>query len=139
MSRILRDLGVEEDEQLSTRTEADLVSVEGLDLRQEYITPFYLETMQGRVRDWPEDQIRRQLALFRRTLPGYPEVLELLDGELHRRNLNRLYRHARRAAVEELRGMLKKYGAEPDFREVLETELELRSGATHLLDASGET
>ena len=131
--------GTEEAAELSTLTEAELVPVEGIDLRQEYITPFYLETMQGRVRDWAEEQIRKQLILFKRTLPGYPEVLELLEGELHRRNLNRLYRHARGCSPEDLRALIKKYGSEPDFREVLETELELRSGATHLADASGET
>ncbi len=127
------------EENLSTRREHELEAVVGMDLRAEYITPFYLEVMQTRVREWPEPYIKHQLALFRRTIPDYPEVHELLDGELHRRNLNRLYRHIRRAPQEELRRLLEKYGAEPDFREVIETELELRSGASHLTDASGET
>lgn len=134
-----RNATEEEPEQLSLLREEDLGPHTGEDLREFYITPFFIETMAARARQWNDDHLRRQLGLFRRTIADYPEVLETLEGELHRRNLNKLYRHARRLPPEQLKALLAKYSGEPDFKEVIETEIELRKGVTHLHDASGET
>lgn len=110
-----------------------------MDLREYYITPEYLERMGNRARQWSENHIKRQLTLFRRTIPDYPEVLEILEGELHMRNLNALHRHARKVPVEKLDELLGKYGEEPDYREIIEAEIAIRGGARKLHDSSGET
>jgi len=127
-----------ETEELSARREHELERTEE-ELREFYITPLYLETMRTRASRWSPEHIKSQLQLFRRTIPDYPEVLELLEGELHKRNLNDLRRHARKSLNEQLPALLQKYGAEPDYREVIETEMEIRKGVKRLYDASGET
>ncbi len=109
------------------------------DLREFYITPLYLETMGSRVKEWTDEHIKNQIRLFRRTIGDYPEVLELLEGELHKRHLNTLYRHIKKSPNSVLEQLLEKLGDEPDYREIIETELEIRGGAKHLHDSSGET
>ena len=107
------------------------------DLREYYITPDYLATMRSRSREWSDDFIREQHQLFRGTIVAeYPEVLEVLEGELHRRNLNRLHRSIRRKSADELQALREKYRAEPDYVEVIDTELEIRGGARRLVDRS---
>ena len=128
------------DENLSTKTENELEPVSSeLDLRAQYITPLFIQSMRDRLPDWSEDHLKRQIRLFHRTIPDYPEVLEILEGELHKRNLNTLLRHIRRDSSADLQKLLERYGHEPDFREVIETEIEIRGGALRLYDASGET
>ena len=126
------------EEELSARREAELTQTEE-DLREFYVTPLYLQTMAGRARLWSREHIQYQLQLFRRTMPNYPEVLEILEGELHRRNLNKLRSFARGGSAGQLRSLLRKYGQEPDYREVIETEMEIRKGVRRLHDSSGET
>lgn len=107
------------------------------DLREFYITPLYLETMGRRVRFWTEDFIRTQLFYFKKTIADYPEVLELLENELRRRGLNRLRKKLRLLDLEELRRLLDgEYKQEPDSCEVIQTEIEIRSGAKRLKEPS---
>jgi hypothetical protein len=106
------------------------------DLREYYITPDYLAQMRQRAREWSDDFIRYQHRVFRKTIVDYPEVFELLEAELHRRNLNRLHKGIRRKSEAELRALKKQYTAEPDYVEVIETELEIRKGVRRLADSS---
>lgn len=109
------------------------------DLREFYITPDYLKELKRRARVWEDAEIREQLLYFKTTIPDYPEVHEALEGELHRRKLNKLRRHARRLRGEgQLKALLEKYGAEPDYREVIETELQIRRGANRLYDPESD-
>lgn len=108
------------------------------DLRVYYITPAYLAMMRERAREWTDEFIREQHRLFRSTVvAGYPEVLDLLEMELHRRNLNRLHKGIRRKPDAELQALRKRYAAEPDYVEVIDTELEIRKGVHRLVDRSG--
>lgn len=112
------------------------------DLREFYITPEYLARLRERARAWDEPTIQIQLRLFHRTIPGYPEVMHILEGELHTRSLNQLRRSIRRwpvPRIEELRQKLESDPAREDHVEVIQTELEIRGGARRLFDASGET
>lgn len=104
------------------------------DLRQYYITPEYLAQMRRRAREWTDDFLQLQMNYFRRTIPDYPEVAEILEGELYARTLNRLHRAARTRSLAEVKAMLQKYGGQADYREILEAELEIRSGAKRLTD-----
>ncbi|MCB1169352.1 MAG: hypothetical protein KDK25_03410 [Leptospiraceae bacterium] len=104
------------------------------DLRQYYITPTYLEVMRNRARYWSEDFIQAQLSQFRHTIPDYPEVLELLEGEIHRRRLNTLKARIRRLKNPELEAM-KEQQSDPDAREVIETEILIRQGTRRLPDS----
>ena len=112
------------------------------DLREFFITPEYLQRLRERARDWDEPTIQIQLRLFHRTIPGYPEVMFILEGELHTRSLNQLRRTIRRWPAERIEELRRKLEAEPqreDHVEVIQTELEIRGGAQRLFDASGET
>lgn len=111
-------------------------SPEDEDLREFYITPLYLQTMRDRVRDWDDEFIQHQYRLFHKTIRDYPEVLELLEGELHRRHLNRLRKSIRGRPEAELRELMKRNAREPDYVEVIQTELEIRQGFARLTDAS---
>jgi hypothetical protein len=102
------------------------------DLRIFYITPLYLETMRRRIQSWRDETIREQIALFRETIPDYPEVMEILEGELHRRELNRLHHELRNKGSHELKALLKTYKDHPDHAEIIRTALEIRNGATRL-------
>ena len=137
-SHFLSNLNDTPDEELSTTRESELGPA-GEGLREHYITPLYLDEMTARLPDWSTEHIVSQAKIFRRTLGDYPEVLELLEGELHRRNLNKLRAHIRKSSTPELDTLLEKYGREPDYHEMITTEIEIRGGATHLHDASGET
>lgn len=107
------------------------------DLREYYITPTYLAILKERARDWTDEFIREQHGLFRGTVvANYPEVLDLLESELHRRNLNRLQKGIRRKSEADLRALRERYAAEPDYVEVIDTELEIRGGASRLVDRS---
>jgi hypothetical protein len=115
-------------------SESPAVPTEPENLREYYITPDYLTQMRLRAREWTDEFIQLQMNYFRRTIPDYPEVAETLEGELYARTLNRLKRAARSRSLAEVKAMLKKYGAEADYREVLEAELEIRSGVRRLTD-----
>ncbi|MCR9142254.1 MAG: hypothetical protein NXI24_08375 [bacterium] len=107
------------------------------DLREFYITPTYLAVMKDRARDWSDEFIREQYRIFRGTVVAeYPEVLDLLESELHRRNLNRLRKGIRRKSREDVLALREKYAAEADYVEVIDTELEIRGGARRLHDRS---
>lgn len=105
------------------------------DLREYYITPVYLQTMEQRAKFWSADFIRIQLQQFLETIPDYPEVLEILEGELHRRKLNEIKKKARRLTSKELKDWIRKL-EDPDHIEVAETELQIRQGVSSLPDAS---
>lgn len=107
------------------------------DLRLFYITAEYLERMRQRARDWSEEFLLLQLEHFRRTIPGYPEVHELLEGELHARRLNQLHRRLRTMKDGDLRAALSA-ARDDDEREIIATELEIRSGVRRLKDESGQ-
>ncbi|MCB1309917.1 MAG: hypothetical protein KDK30_17135 [Leptospiraceae bacterium] len=109
------------------------------ELREFYITPVYLQILRDRVSEWTAEFIQNQLQLFRGTIPDYPEVLEILEGELYRRQLNQFHRQARRLTREQLLAVQKKYAHEQyaDFREIARTELEIRAGVNRLKDDSG--
>ncbi len=115
-------------------SESPAVPTEPEDLREYYITPDYLAQMRRRAREWTDEFLQLQMSYFRRTIPEYPEVAEALEGELYARTLNRLHRAARSRSLVEVKAMLKKYGAQPDYREILEAELEIRSGVRRLTD-----
>ena len=106
------------------------------DLRKFYITPLYLQLMRQRSRYWTEEFIKKQLFYFKQTIPDYPEVHEVLENELHVRNLNHLRKEARVRPLAELKKLLAKYKHEPDYCEVLQTEIEIRSGNKELKDLS---
>ena len=112
-------------------------AVEAEDLREYYITPTYLAIMKDRARDWSDEFIREQHRIFRGTaVADYPEVLDLLESELHRRNLNRLRKGIRGKAEKEILALREKYSSEADYVEVIDTELEIRGGAHRLVDRS---
>ncbi|MBX7056559.1 MAG: hypothetical protein K1X75_00745 [Leptospirales bacterium] len=103
------------------------------DLRLHFITAEYLARMRQRARAWSDAFIALQLDHFKRELPDYPELQELLEGELHARQLNKLRRIIRKTGDQELRQMLTTLG-DPDQRELVATELEIRGGARRLAD-----
>ncbi len=104
------------------------------DLREFYITPLYLETLSLRSRQWDHRLIQEQIRLFRENHPDYPELVQILEEELHRRRLNLLHSNLRKAEEGELGRYLAKYGSEPDFREMIQVELEIRRGVRQLHD-----
>ncbi|MCB1165885.1 MAG: hypothetical protein KDK37_13090 [Leptospiraceae bacterium] len=104
------------------------------DLRQYYITPMYLETMRQRAMQWTDEFIELQMQQFRTEHPTYPELQELLEGELHRRRLNQIKRKARSLKTPDLESALKKQ-TDPDSREVIQTELLIRQGMRRLPDS----
>lgn len=104
------------------------------DLREFYITPDYLSVMTRRIKSWNKESILGQLHLFRKTIPDYPEVMDILEAELHKRDLNKLVRYIKKKPVSELQSLLKKYKNTPDFKEVIDTELEIRSGVPRLFE-----
>tara|TARA_B100001778_G_scaffold148814_1_gene122418 strand:+ start:118 stop:471 length:354 start_codon:yes stop_codon:yes gene_type:complete len=104
------------------------------DLRQYYITPTYLEVMRHRARAWSDEFIQAQLQQFRNTIPDYPEVHELLEGEMHRRKLNGLKRRIKKSRTADLQS-LKATEKDPDVIEVIETELLIRQGVKRLPDS----
>jgi len=90
--------------------------------------------MASRARQWSERFIADQIEQFRRTIPDYPEVVELLEGELHRRRLNDLRKQLRSLNSEELYGRLqvmqRDFAAKAitqDELEVVETEWRIRN------------
>lgn len=91
--------------------------------------------MASRARHWSERFIIEQIEQFRRTIPDYPEVVDLLEGELHRRRLNALRKELRSLDKDELqrrlRLMQRDYKAKAitqDELEVVETEWRIRNG-----------
>lgn len=105
------------------------------DLREQFITPLYLQTMEQRARIWSSEFIQQQLSQFLQTIPDYPEVLEILEGELHRRKLNEIRKKARKLRTAELNQLMKSL-TDPDQIEVVETEIQIRRGVVSLPDAS---
>lgn len=107
-----------------------------MNLREFYITPDYLRRMALRARQWTDDFIAGQIEQFQRTIPDYPEVVELLENELHRRRLNRLGRELRGLPLKELHrrlvSMKQDFAAgriTQDELEVMETEWKIRTGS----------
>jgi hypothetical protein len=105
-----------------------------VNLREYYITPEYLKLMASRARQWSERFIAEQMEQFRRTIPDYPEVVDLLEGELHRRRLNALRKELRLLNKDELQGRLqlmqRDFAAKAitqDELEVAETEWRIRN------------
>lgn len=96
------------------------------DLREHYITPLYLSTMAVRARDWTEEFIKEQIAEFKRTIPEYPEVFEVLEAELYSRRLNVVHAEVRRAPSAALPALLAKHKGDADIAEIISTEIELR-------------
>ncbi len=96
------------------------------DLRQHYITPLYLSTMALRARDWSEEFIRFQIEEFQRSIPDYPEVVEVLEAELHSRRLNQVHDEIRRASSADLPRLMEKHKSDTDVAEIIGTEMELR-------------
>jgi len=109
------------------------------DLRKYYITPHFLSTLHGRARRWSEQFIKKQIAYFKETIPDYPEVNEILENELHRRILNTTKTLVRKSSPAELEKLKEKHENAPDLKQIIEVELEIRSGTSHLNDPSGET
>ncbi|MCB1175114.1 MAG: hypothetical protein KDK39_16185 [Leptospiraceae bacterium] len=104
------------------------------DLRDYYITAEYLERMRSRVIDWTTTSIQAQLDLFQQSIPDYPEVLDILESELHRRRLNLLNRSIRELPDAQLEALLLKYKSVPDYQEVIQTWMAIKSGANRLPD-----
>ena len=105
-----------------------------MNLREFYITPAYLKRMEMRARSWTEAFITGQIDEFRVTIPDYPEVIELLEAELHRRRLNGLKTKVRRLAgnelvhfLESMQDLFRKGGISQDELEVVETEWKVRN------------
>ena len=117
-----------------TNLKKPLSNVENL--REFYITSDYLRRMQLRARSWEDAFIQNQITYFKHTIPDYPEVCELLETELHTRNLNQLHRKLRSLEKKELKILLQKYKLEPDYCELIESELEIRTGVKVLYDKS---
>jgi len=97
------------------------------DLREFYITPFYLETMRNRARQWSSAFIQEQMELFHKTISDYPEVHEVLEGELYRRELETLRKETRRLSINELKKISGKYPSESDHAEIIRVEIKLRN------------
>ena len=96
------------------------------DLREFYITPQYLKIMGLRVKKWSDQLIKDQLHLFSKTIPDYPEVLELLEGELYRRELEVLRKKIKLMSTEQIIQLSGRYEKDSDFRELIQVELDLR-------------
>jgi hypothetical protein len=96
-----------------------------VNLREFYITPEYLKLMESRARHWSERFIQDQIEQFRRTIPDYPEVVELLENELHRRRLNALRMQLRSLKKEELRERLKAMQRQYEAGAITQDELEV--------------
>ncbi|MEQ8350454.1 MAG: hypothetical protein RH862_03165 [Leptospiraceae bacterium] len=104
------------------------------DLRQYYITPTYLEVMRKRARHWSDEFVLAQLQEFKSSIPDYPEVHELLEGEMHARKLNRAKKEIKRKKSDELK-TLRKSQKDPDIQEIIDTELLIRDGVRRLPDS----
>lgn len=103
-----------------------------MDLREYYITPMFLENLKNRARKWTEEFIEEQMRWFEKTIPDYPEVNQILESELHRRDLNRLHKSLREKSTEEIESILRQVEEGSDSEEVLKTELQLRNGVKRL-------
>ena len=114
-------------EQNESRSDENINS-EMEDLRQYYITPAYLSVLSERVRNWADDLIAHQLLLFKKTIPDYPEVLEILEGELYRRELNSLKKRIKKLTSKELKSLNRKFSDHADSFEIVQTELFIREG-----------
>lgn len=106
--------------------QSGLISEE--DLREFYITPAYLSLLADRIKGWTEDLISQQIVLFKKTIPDYPEVTEILEGELYRRELNVLKTKIRKMNSAELKTLHKKFSTRTDSAEIVKTELLIRQG-----------
>ncbi len=106
------------------------------DFREFYITPLYIENMKRRAKKWNENFIQQQLDSFRKTIPDYPELHHLLETELHTRQLNKIYQKIRSVSKKELKTLLSIYKKEADYCEMIQTELEIRSGVKSLKETT---
>lgn len=102
------------------------------DLREYYITPEFLERMTSRAKEWDPVMIHEQIEIFRKTLPEYPELVNLLSDELYRRDLMTFYRKVRQASTKRLRDALQKLAPGSDKREMISIEISLRNGERRL-------
>ncbi|MBW7857335.1 MAG: hypothetical protein H3C43_03310 [Leptonema sp. (in: Bacteria)] len=104
-----------------------------MDLREFYITPTFLKVMANRAKSWSSKFIQDQIDQFQVTIPDYPEVVELLEAELHRRSLNQLKQKLKNQTIQQLKqtviNLQKQYNdgqVSQDELEVAETEWRVR-------------
>ena len=109
---------------------------ESEDLREYYITPLYLEVLKRRIASWNPELVKEQLRLFQENLSDYPELLEVLEGELYRRELNEIRIRARRSPTKDLKKIMSQYGKDADKKEIVMTELLIREGQKRLPEQS---
>lgn len=96
------------------------------DLREFYITPVYLTTMEKRSKNWSDQFISEQITLFKHSIAEYPEVIELLEGELYRRELEAFRKKIKLHNTEELKRLKTTVDAESDFAELIHVEMDFR-------------
>lgn len=89
--------------------------------------------MASRAKHWSSKFIQDQIAEFRQTISDYPEVIELLEAELHRRILNDLKSRLKTEPLQQLKqsvvNLQKQYKQgqiSSDELEVAETEWRVR-------------
>ena len=104
-----------------------------------YMTPNYLERMRQRAFEWSDSFLQVQSGLFKKSIPECTEVQSILKAELHRRKLNRFRKDIKKRPLEKLEQSLKSCQSEPDFCEMLHSEIEIRKGAERLSGAGGES
>ena len=109
------------------------MSVQPEDLREFYITPLYLERLEQRARIWSEEFIEEQSRLFMQSHPDYPELVEILNGELKRRHINRMIESIKQSSKEQLHE-LERTTLDPELLEVIRASIEIRAGAARVFD-----
>lgn len=106
------------------------------DLRVYYLTPEFITRMANRAQRWSEDFIQNQISEFRKTIPDYPEVVEILESVLHARRLNDFHKKIKKMGPEALVSLLKAGNLENDFLEILRAQIEISKGNSRLEDTS---
>ncbi|MBE7438674.1 MAG: hypothetical protein HS115_09500 [Spirochaetales bacterium] len=104
------------------------------DLRNSTITPEYLDLMRQRSRQWTVAGLREQLKYFKYTIPDYPEVLEILEGELFARELNSVVQSVKKLPVDRLRLLAEKYRDQEEILEIIQARIAICQGARHLAE-----
>ncbi|MDH5654455.1 MAG: hypothetical protein OEZ34_00985 [Spirochaetia bacterium] len=104
-------------------SERNVIQEKKEDLREFFITPAYLEAMKSRSRKWDSSLIREQIQLFRKTISDYPEVIEILENELYRRELEALRKEIQKKRENEIQRLYMDYDKDSDFAEIIRIEL----------------
>jgi len=102
------------------------------DLRESFITEQYLELMKQRSRQWSVAEIHEQLKYFKYTIPDYPEVLEILEGEIFARELNQVVQSVKKLPLDRLHQLARKYKDQEEILEIIEASIAIRQGARRL-------